>query len=97
MLLIMLLGSPQRTWHRRLDKSSIAFGLFTIAVGVFEFTIQRQAQREHRILHYKRAPVTPAQGYAAAVGFLVLGTITVVTALVHGRAASDQPPPPANS
>src|SRR5688572_24931380 len=92
MLLIMLLPSPGRRWHRRLDKGSIAFGLFTIAFGIFEFAIHRQAEREQRIVHYRRAPVFPAQGYTAAAGLILLGAVTVVVAVVHGRIDSGQPP-----
>ena len=88
MVIFMIIGSPGRTWHRRLDKGAIAFGILMVAFGIWEFTVYRRAEREHRILHYKRAPVTPAQGYAASVLFVAVGSITVVIALLHGRSGS---------
>ena len=94
MLARMLIASPRRPWHRHLDKGSLAMGVFMIAIGFMEYTVTRRAESTHQMQYYKRAPVTPPQGYAAAVGFVVLGAVTMFIAIVHGRSDPDDSPRP---
>ena len=72
-------------------------GLFLIAFGVWEFTVTQQAERRHQLRHHRGGLVTPAQGYAAAVGFAVLGAFTVALAVVDGRSSSDETRDPPQS
>ena len=65
-----------------------------ITMGLMEYTFTRRAENSHQVRYYKRAPVTPAQSYAAAAGFTVLGAMTVVTAILHGRCTSNGPQRP---
>jgi uncharacterized membrane protein len=94
MLTRMLIASPRRPWHRHLDKGSLAMGLFMIIMGFGEYTFTRRAESTHTLRYYKGAPMTPFQGYAAAVGFVVLGAATTLIAIVHGRDVSDESPRP---
>jgi uncharacterized membrane protein len=94
MLTRMLIASPRRPWHRHLDKGSLAMGLFMIIMGFGEYTFTRRAESTHTLRYYKEAPMTPFQGYAAAVGLVVLGAATTLIAIVHGRDVSDESPRP---
>jgi hypothetical protein len=69
-------------------------GLFMITMGFMEYTFTRRAESTHQMRYYKGAPMTPFQGYAAAVGFVALGTATTLIAIVHGRDVSDDSPRP---
>jgi hypothetical protein len=69
-------------------------GLLMITMGFVEYTFTRRAESTQQMSYYKGAPVTPPQGYAAAVGFVVLGTVTTLIAIVHGRSDPDDSPRP---
>ena len=90
MLARLLIGSSRRPWHRHLDKGSLAMGLLMITMGFVEYTFTRRGESTHQMRYYKGAPVTPPQGYAAAVGFVVLGTFTTLIAIMHGRSDPDE-------
>jgi len=92
MLVRMLVRSSRRPWHRHLDKSSLAFGVFMILFGLFEYHKGRENQRMHRVHYHRGAPVTPTQDYLAAFGFIAVGLATSIIAIVHGRVDSDQSP-----
>ncbi len=85
MILVMALASPTPPWYRRLNCGSIVFGLFMVAFGIFEVSISRRGERTHQVSYYRGAPVTPAQSYAAGVGFICLGTIASVTAFIYRK------------
>ena len=93
MLIRMLTGSPRQPWHRHLDKSSLAAGVFMVLFGLFQYHIGRENDRLHRVHYYRRAPVTPTQDYLAAFGFTALGVATSIIAIVHGRQDSNELPP----
>jgi uncharacterized membrane protein len=89
MLLVMILASPTPAWYRRLNFGSIAFGTFMVLVGFLEIGVARTNEQRHQVSYYRgAAPVTPAQGYAAGIGFIVLGTIAAVGAIVHRKSNS---------
>lgn len=92
MLVRVLIRSPRRPWHRHLDKSSLAFGVFMALFGLFEYHTGRENDRMHQVHYHRGAPVTPMQDYLAAFGFIALGLATSVIAIVHGRVDSDQSP-----
>ena len=72
MLVRMLVRSSRRPWHRHLDKSSLAFGVFMVLFGFFEYHTGRENERMHRVHYVRGAPVTPTQDYLAAFGFIEL-------------------------
>jgi hypothetical protein len=88
----LLIGSFRQPWHRHLDRSSLAFGVFMVLFGLFEYHIGRQNEHMHRVHYSRGAPVTPTQDYLAAFGFTALGLATSIIAIVHGRADSGQSP-----
>jgi hypothetical protein len=91
MLVRILIRSARRPWHRHLDKSALAFGIFTVLFGLFEYHIAQENIRMHRVHYYRGGVVTPTQDYLAAFGFTALGLATSIIAVVHGRTDSNPP------
>jgi len=86
----VIIRLPRRTWHRHLDKSSLAAGLFLIVAGIWLLADTRSAEKTHQMRYQRGAVVTPGQGYAASVAMTLVGAVTVGTVLVHSRVDSDQ-------
>lgn len=89
MIFVMVAASPTPAWYRRLNVGSVAAGLFMVLFGLFEFAIARKAEKTGKPSYYRGAPVTSAQSYAAAAGFVTLGLTAAVVALLHRKRRSD--------
>ena len=89
MIFLMIAESPSPAWCRRLNISSVVFGVLMVAFGVLQFSIGRKAEETGRPSYYRTAPVTPAQSYAAGVGFVILGIAATVVAVVHRKKGPD--------
>jgi len=63
-----------------------------VLFGLFEYHIGRENERMRRVHYHRGAPVTPTQDYLAAFGFIAVGLAPSISAIVHGRANSDQSP-----
>jgi len=67
-------------------------GLIMITMGIVDYTFTRRGEITHQMRYYKGGLVTPPQGYAAAIGFVVLGAVTSFIAILHGRDPVDESP-----
>lgn len=89
MILVMIAASPTPAWYRRLNLGSVAMGLVMVAFGVFQFSMARNSEQSGRPSRYRGAPVTPAQSYAVAIGFVVLGSAAAVAGLIYRKRGPD--------
>jgi hypothetical protein len=78
--------------HAGSPAASVWGGLFIFTIGLFEFFHTRWEALAHRPAYYKRALVTPAQGYAASIGNCILGVTFIIVALYQCRKTGDNPP-----
>ena len=78
MIALMMADAPRRAWYRRFNIGAVAAGLLMVLFGLFQVTIARRSEKTGRPSYNRRAPVTAAQSYAAAVGFVAVGIATAV-------------------
>ena len=85
MIFVMIVASPTPAWYRRFNIGSAVAGLLMVLFGVFQFTIARKSAETGRPSYNKGAPVTAAQSYTAAAGFVTLGAVLTVFALLQRK------------
>lgn len=98
LIFVMVAASPTPACYRRLNVGTVGAGLLIVLFGLFEFSIARKAEKGGKLSYHRGAPVTSAQRYAAAAGFVTLGLAAAVVALLHRkRRSGDVSTPPSIS